>query len=270
MIQKPQWDDRGETLLLNHDEIERAIKDQFEILEEYRSILVEIRQRMTNNELHESRNLRESLQVSLREIHELIEANNVTLASHAQKIEDLTSWIQSEFTNLQDSHNRSIDIIRAFLLKATQSTPSEHAISDSQPHVSDGGEGIEMLDQMLNPKNDDEMRSAREEEAKIIKRNGEFMEKVEEVDDEEANIVRRNDEIGNTVEVVDDQSVRRAQWQRRCATEREIQRKYAEVDDLEDLVTILIGSLNVNREISQVGSFAVKRRREYAAFFANA
>ncbi|XGW28003.1 hypothetical protein V3C99_008087, partial [Haemonchus contortus] len=31
MIQKPQWDDRGETLLLNHDEIERAIKDQFEI-----------------------------------------------------------------------------------------------------------------------------------------------------------------------------------------------------------------------------------------------
>ncbi|XGW28002.1 hypothetical protein V3C99_008086 [Haemonchus contortus] len=32
MIQKPQWDDRGETLLLNHDEIERVIKDQFEIL----------------------------------------------------------------------------------------------------------------------------------------------------------------------------------------------------------------------------------------------
>uniref|UniRef100_A0A7I4YCG3 CCHC-type domain-containing protein n=1 Tax=Haemonchus contortus TaxID=6289 RepID=A0A7I4YCG3_HAECO len=194
---------------------------------------------MTNDELHEAKNLRESLQASLGEIHELIEANNVTLSSQAQKIEDLKSWIQPEFNNLQDSHNKSIDIIRAFLLKATQSTPSEHAISDSQPHVSDGGEGIEMLDQMLNPKNDDEMRSAREEEAKIIKRNGEFMEKVEEVDDEEANIVRRNDEVGNNVEVVDDQSVRRAQWQRRWAIEREIQRKYAEVDDLEDLVTDL-------------------------------
>ncbi|XGW34629.1 hypothetical protein V3C99_018532, partial [Haemonchus contortus] len=187
----------------------------------------------------ESRNFRESLQVSLREIHEFIEANNVTLALHAQKIEDLRSWIQSEFNYLQDTHNRSIDIIRASLLKATQSTPSEHAISDFQSHVSDGGEGIEMLDRMPNPKNDDDIRRAREEGANIIKRNGEFMEKVEEVDDEEANIVRRNDEIGNNVEVVDDQSVRRAQWQRRCAIEREIQRKYAEVDDLEDLVTDL-------------------------------
>ncbi|XGW28004.1 hypothetical protein V3C99_008087 [Haemonchus contortus] len=108
---------------------------------------------------------------------------------------------KSQFNNLQDSHNKSIDIIRASLLKATQSTPSEHAISDSESHVSDGGEGIEMLDQMPNPKNDDEMRRAREEEAKIIKRNGEFMEKVEEVDDEEVNIVRRNDEVGNNVEV---------------------------------------------------------------------
>ncbi|VDO82793.1 unnamed protein product [Haemonchus placei] len=58
-----------------------------------------------------------------------------------------------------------------------------------------------MLDQRPNPKNDDEMRRAREEEAKIIKRNGEFMEKVEEVDDEEVNIIRRNDEIGNNVEL---------------------------------------------------------------------
>ncbi|KAK5971082.1 hypothetical protein GCK32_011472 [Trichostrongylus colubriformis] len=84
---------------------------------------------------------------------------------------------------------------------------SPHAGCDSSYNVSAEGEGIEMLDQALSRSSDEVMIEA----ANIIEHNLEFMEKVE---------------MNNDVE-----RVQRAQWQQRCAIEKELPE--ALVTDLE-------------------------------------
>ncbi|KAK6032294.1 hypothetical protein OSTOST_01529 [Ostertagia ostertagi] len=204
LINKPQRDDRGNALVLDQDQLERVMADQFDILEEYRLMLAELRQQTRDEESHQAENFQKSVLSALKDVRESVETGFRTFTSSNDRthLEELRNIVQKETGKLQEVICSFVD----FKPPATDEHPGEN----SEDASGGEGEGTEVLEQEADFP--DQM------EAEIIHQNVEFMEKVETDDEEEHEALM---------------------WQRRRQIDRDIFDAYAEIQELDELIAEL-------------------------------
>uniref|UniRef100_A0A7I4Y100 Charged multivesicular body protein 7 n=1 Tax=Haemonchus contortus TaxID=6289 RepID=A0A7I4Y100_HAECO len=147
LMNKPQRDDRGKPLVLDQHQLEHVISDQLGILEEYRSMLAELR-------------------------HEIIGEESILSGNGQDCLEELKTVVQNEASKLQELIASGIGHVHNAVTDATgkPSPPgtSEDAIDKAGDDSGGEGEGTEVLQLKLDPP----------EEAEVIQQNAEFMENV--------------------------------------------------------------------------------------------
>ncbi|VDO55954.1 unnamed protein product [Haemonchus placei] len=213
-MDKPQRDDRGKPLVLDQHQLEHVISDQLDILEEYRSMLAELRHEIKGEEVHQEEKFQETVLSALTEVRESLKVGfQSILPGNGQNcLEDLKAIVQNETSKLQELIASGIDRVRNAVTdaigKPSPPAASEDAIDGAGDDSGGEGEGTEVLQPGPDPP----------EEAEVIQQNAEFIENVAVDDGEEYEAVI---------------------WQRRRQIDREIFDAYAEIEELDNLIAEL-------------------------------
>ncbi|KAK6028163.1 hypothetical protein OSTOST_05791 [Ostertagia ostertagi] len=217
LITKPQRDDRGKALVLDQHQLERVMTDQFDILEEYRLMLAELRHEIKDEESHQAEDFQKSVLSALKDVSESVKAGfrNFTPSNDRNDLEELRNIVQNETSKLQEDITLFVEHVRNTVVEALSKlsapTTAEERTVDNPEDASDGeGEGTEVL----QPETD----SPDKMEAQIIQQNVEFMENVGMDDEEEYEALR---------------------WQRRRQIDRKLYDAYVEIQELDELISEL-------------------------------